>query len=147
QLEARSLSGRAIESGAPRPARRPSANWGLMIGWLRSCSCGSSGCRGRCCRVTRSRTASLQRSRTSRSRRRCRARPGYRNERLLVVEKAVLAEEGDVAETEGPAAIKDDRVEGISLIALPYAGAAHPRHAHSDCQIVSKATIAETLSI
>jgi hypothetical protein len=58
---------------------------------------------------------------------------------FFVVEEAVLPEEGDVTESKGAAATKDDRVEGITLIALPYAGAAHPRHSHSDCQIVREA--------
>src|SRR5262249_48822672 len=58
---------------------------------------------------------------------------------LLVIEKTVLAKEGYIAEAKGAAAIKDNRVDRISLIAFPYAGSAYPRHAHSDCQIASEA--------
>src|SRR5215470_15271374 len=59
--------------------------------------------------------------------------------RLLVVEKAILAKEGDVAEAKGAAAIEDDRIERIARVAFPYASAIHPWHSHPDGKIVRQA--------
>src|SRR5215831_2153501 len=117
------------------------------------------GCRGRCCRTTRTQIAWLRQVRS--------ARPGactglkfsiekltlvveaisYASRRLdakqnscfqlslLIVKETVLPEESDVAEAKGIAAVKDDRIERIGGVALADASAANPRESHAHGEV------------